>query len=464
MTLTAISFPVTLYSRPHAQRMTTPATRYAKGRGGCVAYQVIGDGPLDLVFIPDWVTNVEVMWDEPSLARFLRRLASFSRLICFDKRGTGVSDPQLFDEGLSVESWLDDTCTVLEALGTERAAMFGHAEGGRMAMLFAATFPEKTSALVLLDSFARRVRDLDYPGGVPEEVLPRFFESFDLGWGNGTHLNLVAPSVAQDPRFREWYGRYQRLAMGPTQAAQGYRNTFRFEVRGVLPAIRVPTLVLHRKDNTYIRAENGRYLAEHIAGAQFVEVPGEDHLYHIGETGVILDAIQEFLTGRHEAADEDRVLATVLFADIVRSTERAAQLGDRAWGDLLQSYYGVARRAVAQFRGREIDTAGDGFFAAFDGPARAIRSACAIRDSAAGIGLTVRAGLHTGECEKLGDKVGGLAVHIGARVAGHADPGEVLVSRTVRDLVVGSGIQFAARGTRVLKGVPGEWSLYSVES
>jgi class 3 adenylate cyclase len=443
--------------------MRTPETRYAKGRDGFVAYQVIGDGPLDLVFIPDWVTNVEVMWDEPSLARFLRRLASFSRLICFDKRGTGVSDPVLFEEGFSVESWIDDTCTVLQAVGSERAAMFGHAEGGRMALLFAATFPEKTSALVLLDSFARRVRDKNYPWGVPEDLLPTFFEQFDTGWGKGGHLSVIAPSAAQDQRFVEWYGRYQRLAMGPTQAANGYRNQFQFEVRAVLPAVRTPTLVLHRKDNAYIRAGNGRYLAEHIAGARYLEVPGRDHLYHVGQTGIILDAIQEFLTGRHDAADDDRILATVLFADIVRSTERAAQLGDRAWADLLATYHDVARRATAQFRGREIDTAGDGFFAAFDGPARAIRSACAIRDSAAGIGLTVRAGLHTGECEKLGDKVGGLAVHIGARVAGHAEPGEVLVSGTVRDLVVGSGIRFSDRGTRPLKGVPGEWSLYSVE-
>ncbi len=443
--------------------MRNPETRYAKGRDGFVAYQVIGDGPLDLVFIPDWVTNVEVMWEEPSLARFLRRLSSFSRLICFDKRGTGVSDPVLFDEGLSVESWIDDTCTVLRAVGSERAAMFGHAEGGRMALLFAATFPEKTSALVMLDSFARRVRDRNYPWGVPEEVLPTFFETFDRGWGTGAHLGVLAPSVAQDPRLREWYGRYQRLAMGPTQAANGYRNQFKFEVRAVLSAVRTPTLVLHRKDNAYIRADNGRYLAEHIAGARFVEVPGRDHLYHVGETGVILDTIQEFLTGRHEVAEDDRVLATVLFTDIVSSTERAAQIGDRAWRDLLESYYAAVRRAVAQFRGNEIDTAGDGFFAAFDGPARAIRSACAIRDSAAGIGLSVRTGLHTGECEKLGDKVGGLAVHIGARVAGHAQPGEVLVSGTVRDLVVGSGIRFADRGTRALKGVPGEWSLYSVE-
>jgi class 3 adenylate cyclase len=443
--------------------MSIPETRYAKGRYGCVAYQVIGEGPLDLVFIPDWVTNVDVMWEEPSLARFLRRLSSFTRLICFDKRGCGVSDPILFDEGLSAESWTDDTRTVLQAMGSERAAMFGHAEGGRMAMLFAATFPEKTSALVVLDSFARRVRDDDCPWAVPEERLPRLFELFDEGWGNGGHLNTIAPSVAQDQRFREWYGRYQRLAMGPTQAASGYRNAFKFEVRAVLPAIRVPTLVLHRKDNVYIRVDNGRYLAEHIPAAKFVEVPGTDHLYHVGETGVILDAIQEFLTGRHEGAEEDRVLTTVLFADIVGSTERAAQLGDRAWRDLLQSYYSVARREVAQFRGREIDTAGDGFFAAFDGPARAIRSACAIRDVAASLGLTVRTGLHTGECEKLGEKIGGLAVHIGARVAAQALPGEVLVSGTVRDLVAGSGIRFADRGTRTLKGVPGEWRLYSVE-
>ncbi len=442
--------------------MKTPETQYAKGCDGFVAYQVIGDGPLDLVFITDWVTNLEVMWEEPSLARFLRRLSSFSRLICFDKRGCGLSDPVLFHEGLSAESWIDDTRTVLQAVGSKRTAFLGHAEGGRMAMLHAATCPESTSALVLLDTFACRVRDVDYPWGVPEALLPRFFELFDVGWGTGGHLSALAPSLAQDSRFRQWYGRYQRHSMGPTQAASGYRNQFSFDVRPILPSIRVPTLVLHRKDNAYIRADNGRYVAEHIPGAKFVEVAGMDHLFHVGETNVVLDSIEEFLTGRHETSEEDRVLATVLFADIVGSTERAAQLGDRAWRDLLEGYYGVARREVAHFRGREVDTAGDGFFAAFDGPARAIRSACAIRDAAVGIGLTVRVGLHTGECEKVGEKVGGLAVHIGARVAGHAQPGEVLVSGTVRDLVAGSGIRFMERGQRALKGVPGEWNLYSV--
>src|SRR5262245_44425324 len=442
--------------------MKAPETQYAKGRDGFVAYQVIGEGPLDLVFIPDWVTNLEIMWEEPPLARFLRRLSSFSRLICFDKRGCGLSDPVLFHEGLSAESWIDDTRTVLRAVGSERHAVFGHAEAGRMAMLYAATFPEHTSAVVLLDTFARRLRAEDYPWGMPEATLPQFFEMFDAGWGNGGHLNAIARSVAQDRRLQQRYGRYQPHSTGPTQATNAYRNQFHLDVRGILPTIRVPTLVLHRKDNAYIRAENGRYLAEHIPGAKFMEVPGVDHLFHVGESDVILNAIEEFLTGRHQTAEEDRVLATVLFADIVGSTERAAALGDRAWRDLLEGYYGVARREVAQFRGREIDTAGDGFFAAFDGPARAIRGACAIRDAAGGIGLAVRAGLHTGECERVGEKIGGLAVHIGARVAGHAEPGEVPVSGTVRDLVAGSGIRFAERGTHPLKGVPGEWTLYSV--
>lgn len=442
--------------------MRIPETQYAKSRDGYVAYQVIGDGPQDLVFIPDWVTNLEIMWEEPSLARFLRRLGSFSRLICFDKRGCGLSDPVLFHEGLSAEAWIDDTRTVLQAVGSERAVLFGHAEGARMAMLYAATYPERTSALVLLDSFARRLRDVDYPWGLPESVLPRFFEMFDAGWTKGAHLAAIAPSVSGDARFRQFYARYQRQSMGPTQASFGYRNQFTFDVRAILPTIRVPTLVLHRKDNTYVRVENGRYVADRIPGAKFVEVPGVDHLYHVGETALILDAIEEFLTGRSETSEDDRVLATILFADVVGSTERAAQLGDRAWRDLLEGYYGVARREVATFRGRELDTAGDGFFAAFDGPARAIRSACAIRDGASAIGLAIRAGLHTGECEKLGDKVGGLAVHIGARVAGEAQPGEVLVSGTVRDLVAGSGIRFTDRGAHVLKGVPGEWPLYAV--
>jgi pimeloyl-ACP methyl ester carboxylesterase len=442
--------------------MRVPQTQYAKSRDGFVAYQVIGDGPQDVVFIPDWVTNVEIMWEEPSLARFLRRLGSFSRLICFDKRGCGLSDPVLFHEGFAAESWIDDTRTVLQAVGSERAVLFGHAEGARMAMLYGATFPERTSALVLLDTFARRLRDVDYPLGIPESVLPRFIELFEAGWANGGYLTMLAPSVADDPRFRQWYGRLQRHSMGPTQATSAYRNQFHFDVRTVLPTIRVPTLVLHRRDNAYVRVENGRYLADRIPGAKFVEIPGVDHVFHVGETGAILDAIEEFLTGRNETSDDDRVLATILFADVVGSTERAAELGDRAWRDLLEGYYGVARREVATFRGREIDTAGDGFFAAFDGPARAIRSACAIRDAASAIGLTVRTGLHTGECEKVGEKVGGLAVHIGARVAGQARPGEVLVSGTVRDLVAGSGIRFAERGTHALRGVPGEWTLYSV--
>jgi pimeloyl-ACP methyl ester carboxylesterase len=333
--------------------MKAPQTLYAKGRDGFVAYQVIGEGPLDLVFIPDWVTNLEIMWEEPSLARFLRRLSSFGRLVCFDKRGCGLSDPVLFNEGLSAESWIDDTRTVLHAIGSERHAVFGHAEAGRMAMLYAATFPEHTSAVVLLDTFARRLRDEGYPWGIPEETLPRFFEMFDAGWGNGGHLNAIAPSVARDPRLQQWYGRYQRHSMGPTQATGAYRNQFRLDVRAILPTIRVPTLVLHRKDNAYIRADNGRYLAEHIPGAKFMEVPGIDHLFHAGETDVILDAIEEFLTGRHHTAEEDRVLATVLFADIVGSTERAAALGDRAWRDLLEGYYGVARgRALPRPRDR----------------------------------------------------------------------------------------------------------------
>ena len=304
--------------------MRIPETHYAKGRDGFVAYQVIGDGPHDLVFIPDWITNLEIMWEEPSLARFLRRLGSFSRLICFDKRGCGLSDPVLFHEGLSAESWIDDTRTVLQAVGSERTALFGHAEGARMAMLYAATYPERTSALVLLDSFARRLRDVDYPWGIPESVLPRFLELFDAGWTNAGYLSALAPSVADDPRFRQFYGRYQRHSMGPTQASNGYRNQFSFDVRAILPTIRVPTLVLHRKDNAYIRVENGRYVAERIVGAQLVEVPGVDHVFHVGETGLILDAVEQFLTGRNETSEDDRVLE---FAEASKSGD-LKRMGD----------------------------------------------------------------------------------------------------------------------------------------
>jgi pimeloyl-ACP methyl ester carboxylesterase len=443
--------------------MHDPETRYATTNDGHVAYQVVGSGPRDLVFVPNWGSNVDVMWEEPSLARFLRRLATFSRLLCFDKRGTGVSDPVPLAALPTLEEWMEDVRSVMDAVGSERTALLGDAEGGQMAMLFAATYPQRVSALILSNTAARHLRDVDYPWGLPAKSVAPFLQRMKELWGTGGLVDIMAPSVAHDARFRRWYGRYERLSLPPRAIAAMYVSQLERDLRSVLPTIQVPTLVLHRAGNRHIRVGHGRYLAEHIPQAKYVEVPGDEHFFHVGDTEVVLAEIEEFLTGVRPAAEFDRVLATVLFTDIVGSTERAAVLGDRAWRALLDTHNAIVRRELNRHRGREIKAAGDGFLATFDGPARAIRCASAIHDEIRPLGIEIRAGLHTGECELMGDDVGGIAVHIGARVAGEAGAGEVLVSSTVKDLVAGSGIRFADRGLRALKGVPGEWRLFAVE-
>jgi len=442
----------------------TPKTRYARNEGGeCIAYQAFGDGAVDLVFIPDWGSNLEIMWEAPTLARFLQRLASFARVICFDKRGTGVSDPVPLGAVPSWEEWMDDVRTVLDAAGRERAVVFGHGDGGPMALLFAATHPARTSALVLADTYARRTRTANYDCGIPEYAAAKVIDIIVNEWGTGEIARHGgAPSLADDANFVAWEGRYERLAMSPGMFLPVYPQTFKVDLRPVLPAVRVSTLILHRSGNKYVRVDNGRYLAENIAGAKFIEVPGDDHYFHAGNTEALLGPVQEFLTGTREVADENRVLATVLFTDIVGATAHAERLGDRAWTDLLRRHHDLVRQELARFRGREVDTAGDGFFATFDGPARGVRCALAIRDVVRSLGIDVRAGLHTGECEQIGDKIGGIAVHIGARVMGLAGPGQVLVSRTVRDLVTGSGLRFDDYGSHSLKGVEGAWELFEV--
>lgn len=444
--------------------MHSPDTLYARSEDGHVGFQVVGDGPQDLVFIPSWSSNLDVMWEEPSIARFLRRLATFTRVLCFDKRGTGVSDPVPLAALPTLEQWSDDVRSVMDTAGSKRAALLGHGEGGQMAMLFAATYPEQCSALILLDTCARHLRDIDYPWGLPADRVAQFLEQFEERWGTGDNVDMIATSVARDERFRGWYGRYERLAMGPRAATTMYVTHLERDLRGVLAAIRVPTLVLHRAGNHHIRIGHGRYLAEHIPGAKYVELPGEDHLFYAGETETILGEIEEFLTGVRSPVETDRVLVTVLFTDIVGSTERAAALGDHAWRERLDSHHEIARRELERHRGREIEFVGDGLLATFDGPARAVRCACAISEAVRSLGLEIRAGLHTGEVELAGSAVRGIAVHTGARVAAAAGAGEVLVSSTVKDLVAGSGISFADRGLRVLKGVPGEWRLFAVES
>lgn len=439
-----------------------PETRYARSGDFHIAYQVVGNGPLDVVFVPGFVSHVEHAWDEPRLAYFYRRLASFSRLILFDKRGTGMSDPVPIQQLPTLEQRMDDVRAVMDAAGSERAALVGVSEGGPMNLLFAATHPDRTAAIVLAGTFARVAWASDYMFGTKPDVWHALLDRMEQGWGKGVLLSAFAPSLANDASAREWWAPFQRQASSPGAAAAVMNMVYEIDTRSILSAARVPTLILHRTEDRLLPVEHARYLAQHITGAKCVELPGTDHFFFTGDADAYLAQIEEFLTGERHAGDSDRVLATVLFADIAGSTERAAQLGDSRWHQLLDSFYSAARRQLERYRGREIDTAGDGFFAAFDGPARAIRCAAAICAGVRSLGLEVRAGVHTGECEVMGTKIGGIAVHIGARVAGQARPGEVLVSGTVKDLVAGSGISFHDRGAHALKGVPGEWHLYAV--
>jgi pimeloyl-ACP methyl ester carboxylesterase len=441
-----------------------PRTQYAKSGRVHIAYQVLGEGPLDLVWTPGWISHVELAWESPANARFFRRLASFGRLIVFDKRGTGLSDAVPVDQLPTLEQRMDDVRAVMDAAGSETAALLGLSEGGPMGLLFAATYPHRTRALVIISSFARSARAPDYKFGTEANAFEQFLERLDREWGTGVGFRLLFPSQADDEAMRQWWARFQRLAASPAASVALLRMSFATDVRSILPTIRVPTLILHRAGDRFVPVEHGRYMAEHIPGARFVELAGSDHLPYFGDSEAVLGEIQEFLTGTRDRVEPDRVLATVLFTDIVGSTERAARLGDQRWRELLEGYYELARRELTRFRGREIDTAGDGLFASFDGPARAVRCAEAIAAGVRSLGIEIRAGLHTGECEVIGDKVGGIAVHIGARVASLARAGEVLVSNTVKDLVAGSGIGFEDRGTQTLKGVPGEWRLFAVAS
>jgi class 3 adenylate cyclase len=440
-----------------------PETRYARSKDGHVAYQVVGDGPLDLVFIPAWASNVEVMWEEPLLARFLHRLSTFSRVLCFDKRGSGVSDPVPLAALPTLEEWMDDVRAVMDAAGSARAALLGSGEGGQMAMLFAATYPERVTALILVATSARFLRDLDYPWGLPADRVPQLLQGLEEAWGIGGSLEILAPSVAHDERLRRWFARYERLGMGPRAFATMWGAYLERDLRRVLPSIRVPTLVLHRAEDRYFRVGHGRYLAEHIPGAKYVELPGEDNLIVVGDTETMLGEIEEFLTGVRPLPESDRVLATVLFTDIVASTERSAQVGDRRWKDLLDHHDTLVRRELERHRGRFVKDTGDGILATFDGPARAIRCAQAIAASVKALGIEVRAGLHTGEVELRREDVTGIGVNIAARVMDAAGPGEVVVSSTVKDLVAGSGLRFADRGSHLLRGVPGEWRLFAVD-
>jgi pimeloyl-ACP methyl ester carboxylesterase len=444
-----------------------PETRYARSGDLNIAYQVTGEGPRDLVYVPGWVSNIELMWEEPAMAHFLERLASFSRLILFDKRGTGLSDRVSNDELPTLEQRMDDVRAVLEAVGSERAALFGHSEGGSMCVLFAATYPERTTALITLGSFAkRRDPDDDYPWAPTAADRDETVADVEQNWGHfrTKDVEYYAPSRLGDEQFVRNLEQYFRRAASPGAAAALLRMNSYIDVRDVLPAVQVPTLVLHRTGDHDVNVAEGRYLAAKIPGARFVELPGDDHWIAAGNVDELADEIEEFLTGTRPVPEPDRVLATVLFTDIVGSTERAAQLGDRRWRELLRTHDAAVRRELERFRGREVDTAGDGFLAAFDGPARAVRCALSAGHAVRQLGVEIRAGIHTGECELDGSKIRGIAVHTGARIASLAEPGEVLVSSTVKDLVAGSGLAFEDRGTHALKGVPGEWRVYAAVS
>ena len=438
-----------------------PETRYARLGDDRIAYQVLGDGPVDLLYAPARGESLDLRFDWPPLADFLRRLSVFSRLIMFDRRGSGASDSLAY-EGLSLwEHWADDVRAVLDAAGSERAAILGSGDVGPTAVLFAATQPERTRALILFTTSSRFIAADDYPWGLPEGVLANGMKELADMWGTDAPVDLLVPSMAGDNAFRRWYAKTSRSAMSPRAAADYFALLYRMDVRSVLSSIRVPTLVMHRAD-FLLPVEQSRYLAEHIPGATFVLVPGKDSTIYTAPTTEILAGIEEFLTGARPVVDPDRVLAAVLYTDFVDSTRHAAATGDRRWKDVLRSHETMARSVVEQYRGRLVKMTGDGVLAIFDGPGRAIGCALALREAVRTLGIETRAGLHTGEVELLDDDIGGIGVHVAARVLGQAGPGEVLVSAAVPLLVVGSGIDFDDRGEHELKGVPGTWQLFAV--
>jgi class 3 adenylate cyclase/alpha-beta hydrolase superfamily lysophospholipase len=442
--------------------LEVPETRFARTRtGDHVAYQVLGDGP-DLVLIPGWATHVEAMWEEPRLAAFLHEVASFSRLILFDKRGAGLSDPMPGPTRPTLEAWTDDVQVVMDAVGSEQAVVAAAAEAGPMAMLFAAGHPERVTGLVLMGSFATLRRTPDYPAGLPDSLRETVRRRYATSSDGPILLALKGPSLAHDTSFQRWGTRYQRMAASPGGLASMADMILDVDVRPVLANIEAPTRVIHRTDDPCFRIDHGRYLAEAIPDAKLIEVPGRDHYFWIGDTEPLLTELAEVVTGARLAPQPDRVLSTMLFTDIVSSTAQAAAVGDRRWRRILDAHDLMVRRQLGRFRGREVKTTGDGFLATFDGPARAIRCACAIRDAAHELGLEIRAGLHAGEVERRGDDIGGIAVHIASRVEGAAGAGQVLVSGAVPPLVAGSGIDFHDLGEHDLHGAPGQWRLYAV--
>lgn len=439
-----------------------PVTKYAKGPDGLIAYQVLGDGPRDLVYLSGSTSHIDVRWDSQTFSRFQNRLASFSRLILFDRRGIGASDPVSLDALPTWEEWADDLRVVMDAAGSERAAIFGVLDATPMAILFAASHPNRTTALVIGNGSAKWEWSDDYPEGLSHEASQTLADLVERTWGTEEFALRGSPSLATDAKELAWFAKYMRASATPRMAAAQMRF-YNVDLREILPSISVPTLVLHRREFAFAPLEQGRYIAEHIPGARFVELEGADSALAFGDPDPVLDAVEEFLTGVRRQPEHHRVLATVLFTDLVDSTSKAAELGDHNWHQLLDQHDEIVRNEIENHRGRMWKTTGDGVLATFDAPGRAIRCALQLDEGLNALGLPMRAGLHSGEVELRGDDVGGIAVHLAARVSALAGAREVLVSRTVTDLVAGSGIRFADRGTHSLKGVPGEWQVFAVK-
>lgn len=444
--------------------MSVPETKFTQSGEVTIAYQVVGNGSLDLVMVPGFISHLEQAWEDPSFSRFLLHLASFSRLILFDKRGTGLSDR--IGDIPTLEERMDDVLAVMDAAESQQAALFGVSEGGPMSVLFAATYPDKVSALILYGSIAKGGRAPDYPWGddIEDEGMKAWLEGWRTEWGSAYGIESRAPSMAEDEVFHKWFAKYMRLGGSPSAVINIFKMIQAIDVRDILPTVRVPTLVLHRVGDLVIDIDQGRYLAENIPGAKIVELPGEDHLWWVGDTEALVNEVQVFLTGEQSTIEIDRVLATVLFTDIVDSTKRAAEMGDSRWKDVLDTHNVVMLREIDRFRGRTVRSTGDGFLAVFDGPGRAIRCGSAVSRELRQLGIEIRVGVHTGEIDLMGEDIGGISVNIAARVLAEAANNEVWTSRTVKDLVVGSGFEFTEKGNYSLKGVPGEWGLFSVEA
>jgi len=444
--------------------ISTPETRYVATDAGYVAYQVFGEGDLALLMVTSWLQNLDVMWDEPRMARYLGRLGSFARVVDFDKRGSGVSDPVPLHSIPTLEEWADDGRLAAEEAGLTSYAVLGDTEAGPMAIMLAATHPDRVTSLVLVNSYARWKRDTDYGIGMPAETYQRLIDRYEDNWGvTPDILDLTAPGMAKDARFRDWYRKYQRLSQPRGTATAMYRWVTDLDVRSILPSIQVPTLVIGRTDAWHHRATFSRYLADHIPGATYVELPGTDtYPIQAGDFDAVLDEVETFLTGTRATRPLDRVLGTILFTDIVGSTRTAAGIGDAAWLSLRQAHDDIVRESFRKYRGREFAHTGDGFLALFGGPARAVTCAAKISEDVESLGIEIRAGIHTGEVERAGDEIGGLAVHLANRIMSEAGPGTMLVSATVKDLVLGSGIEFIDRGPRLLEGVPDVWTLHQV--